>query len=251
MVYNPLTVTQPDEPRSFAYPSITAELVLITDSLDGEVIGPINASGASVARFDTGRGKMKTIASVSDVKIEVYITEARVMLICKKYDKGGGWVGGGASLVLNAGSKILAANRRRGKALTAHVRYPWVVRILFQPKQGFGGQEALRLVFTSEGTQMYLQLYLDKSTDSAALAHAILERTVAYRRADTDPHEPAEAEAFTALLKAGRVPAPAKGSMAGYAMPTSFPAPSGEKFAPAGPPSKVGSTPPKGSPSAP
>ena len=238
MVYSPLTVTEPGEPESFAYPSLTQDLKLVWDGLDGDIIGPIHASAASVHLFDNNRSQFRKIASVEDVRIDCYVTESRFAMICEKYDKGGGWIGGGAALVLNAGSKILAANRRRGKALTGHLRYAWLRQILFQRKEGFLGIEALRLVYKSEGANMYLQLTLDKSTDSAALAHELMERTVAYRKADTDSFEADEAEAFERLLAAGRV-VQEKGTMGKYELPTSWPAGSAAQYAPPGPPSQT------------
>ncbi|GAA4035391.1 hypothetical protein GCM10023063_19830 [Arthrobacter methylotrophus] len=237
MVYSPLTVTEPGEPESFAYPSITEDLNLVWDGLDGDIIGPIHASAASVHLYDNNRSQFRKIASVEDVRIDCYVTESRFAMICEKYDKGGGWIGGGAALVLNAGSKILAANRRRGKALTGHLRYAWLRQILFQRKEGFLGMEALRFVYQSEGAQMYLQLTLDKTTDSAALAHELMERTVAYRKADTDPFDSEEAEAFERLLAAGRV-IQEKGTMGKYEFPTSWPAGSAAQFAPPAAPSK-------------
>lgn len=239
MPYNPLTVTQPDETSSFAYPSITPELTLVMDALDGDIIGPIHANAATVEQFDEKRKKMVTVASVQDVKIDVYITEARVVLVCEKYDKGGGWIGGPVTIALNAGSKILAANRRRGKALTAQMRYPWIARVMFQPKRGFGGFEAIKFTFVSEGVTMTLQIQLDKSTDSGPMAYEIVKRLVAYRLADTDDKSSEELSAFHALLAAGQVETPPKGQMGQYAIPTSYPAGGGENFAPAGPPSTL------------
>jgi hypothetical protein len=239
MPYNPLTVTQPDETPSFAFPSITPELTLVMDESDGDIIGPIHANAAMVAQFSEKRQKMVTVASVEEVKIEVYVTEARVVLICKKYDKGGGWIGGPAAIAFNAGSKILAANRRRGKALTAQIRYPWIARVLFQPKRGFGGVEAIKFSFKSEGTSMTLQIQLDKSTDSGSMAYEIVKRLVAYRLADTDDKSPEELKAFHALLDAGQAEAPPKGKMGSYVIPTSYPAGGGAQYAPVGPPSTL------------
>ncbi|OOP59412.1 hypothetical protein BMF89_20465 [Arthrobacter sp. SRS-W-1-2016] len=238
MVYSPLSVTEPGEPKSFAYPSLSEDLKLVWDELDGDIIGPIHASAASVHLFDSNRKQFRKVAAVEDVRIDCYITESRFAMICEKYDKGGGWIGGRAAVVLNAGSKILAANRRRGKALTGHLRYAWLSQILFQRKEGFRGMEALRLVYKSEGAKMYLQLTLDKSTDSAGVAHELMTRTVAYRKADTDEFESEEAEAFELLLSKGRV-IQENGKMGKYEIPTSWSAGAGAQFAPAAPPSKT------------
>lgn len=232
MTYNPLTITEPGEPGSFAYPSLNRDLRLIWEDLDGDVIGPIHASAAEVHIYDPGRGQYVKVSAVDEVRIDCYVTNARFAMVCTNYDKGGGWVGGGAALLLNAGSKLLAASRSRRKALAGHLRYPWIDQILFQPKQGILTSETLRLAFNSEGNAMYVQLILDRSTDTAALAHALMERTVAYRRADTSPMDGQEAEALNALVAAGPLPPPEKGIMAAYEFPGSWPAGAGAKYAP-------------------
>lgn len=242
MTYTVLDVTAPGEPESFVYPALTTDLTIKWDDLDGKIVGPILASAVSVKQHDAGKNKFVEVAAVSDVRISCHITEARVTLVCPKYDKGGHWIGGGMAMALNAGSKLLAARRRRGTALTGHIRYPWVKSIYFQPKQGMLSAESLRLVYQSDGSLMYLSLILDKSTDSSALAFGVMERVVAYRRADTDIFADAEAQAFDALLAAGKVPDPKKGSMAGYEIPTNWPAPGGEQYAPTRPPSKSGAS---------
>ena len=232
MVYSPLTITEPGEPESFAYPSINQQLRLIWDELDGDIIGPIHASSAEVHIYDAGSSRFRKLAGVDEVRIDCYVTDSRFAMVCANYDKGGGWVGGGAALLLNAGSKLLAAGRSRGKALAGHLRYPWLDSILFQPRYGVMTAETLRLAFNSEGNAMYLQLTLDKTTDTAALAHDLMKRTVAYRQADTHPLDEEDRGAFISLLEAGPVALPEKGTMADYKMPSSWPAGAAAQYAP-------------------
>ena len=235
MVYNPLAVTEPGERESFAYPSINRNLRMVWEDLDGGVIGPIHASSAEVHVFDPSRGQYRKLAGVDEVRIDCYVTDSRFAMVCANYDKGGGWVGGGAALLLNAGSKMLAAGRSCGKALAGHLRYPWLDQIMFQPKRGILTSETLRLAFNSEGNSMFLQLTLDKSTDTAALAYELMRRTVAYRQADTRPPDSGEVEAFNALLTAGPVPLADNGTMAAYKVPSSWPAGEAAQYAPSAP----------------
>lgn len=93
MFYNPLTITEPAEAPSFAYPSINEELSLIWDGLDGHIIGPIHATAADVQILDPVRNQFRQLGTISDVRIDCYVTEARMAMVCPKYDKGGGWVG--------------------------------------------------------------------------------------------------------------------------------------------------------------
>lgn len=248
MIYNPLAVTEPDEPESFAYASINRNLRMLWEDLDGDIIGPIHASTAEVHVYDPGRGQYRKMAGVDEVRIDCYVTNSRFAMVCANYDKGGGWVGGGAELLLNAGSKILAAGRSRGKALAGHLRYPWLDQILFQLRHGVLSAETLRLAFNSEGSPMFLQLTLDRSTDTAALAYEIMKRTVAYRLADTHPLDDEEVEAFNALLAAGPAPLPEKGTMATYKIPSSWPAGAAAQYAPPAPPGTSPKPPAAGQP---
>ncbi|MGJ3191242.1 hypothetical protein [Paenarthrobacter sp. FR1] len=237
MFYNPLTITEPAETPSFAYPSLSEDLNVIWDGLDGHIIGPIHATGADVQILDPTRNEFRQLAVISDVRIDCYVSQARIAMVCREYDKGGGWVGGAGALLLNSGSKIIAANRRRGKALAGHLRFPWLSKVLYHRKEGFFDSEILRLIYQSEGATMYLELTLDRSANSGALAQEIVQRTVAYRRADSLAFTAAEALAFDALQATGPVPPVEKGSMAKYTLPTSLPAGSGAQYAPMGPPS--------------
>ena len=54
-------------------------------------------------------------STASDIKIDFHVTDSRVAFRCEKYDKGSKWAGGLTASVLNIGSRILEANRRRGK----------------------------------------------------------------------------------------------------------------------------------------
>lgn len=239
MFYNPLSITEPGEPVSFAYPSITEDLTLAWDVLDGHINGPFYATRADVQILDPSRNEFRQLAEIKDVRIECYMSEARLAMMCRKYDKGGGWVGGPGALVLNAGSKIIAANRRRGKALAGHLRYPWLSKVLFHNRQGFLDSEILRLIYHSEGATMYLELTLDSSFNSGAIAYEIVQRTLSYRRADRAPISDEDAQALGALRPEHPVPPVDKGSMAKYTIPASCPAGTGAEHAPSAPPSAM------------
>ncbi|ABM07139.1 hypothetical protein [Paenarthrobacter aurescens] len=239
MFYNPLSIIEPSEPVSFAYPSITEDLALVWDGLDGHINGPFYATGADVQILDPSRNQFRQLAEIKDVRIECYMTEARLAMVCRKYDKGGGWAGGPSALVLNAGSKIMAANRRRGKALAGHLRYPWVSKVLFHNRRGFFDSEILRLIYQSEGATMYLELTLDSSFNSGAVAYEIVQRTLYYRQADRAPISDEDSQAMIALASQGPVLPADKESMAKYTIPASSPAGSGAQFSPSAPPSAI------------
>ena len=104
--------------------------------LDGDSAQQLVARAIAVR--DVGGGKARTVVEVREIRAEVVITDARVILLCSKYDKGGGWVGTpGTALMLNAVSKLRAARRSRGTALVGHIRYPWLISVGFSPKQSW------------------------------------------------------------------------------------------------------------------
>jgi hypothetical protein len=152
---------------------------VVLERRDGTNIERLTAKSAEMTRNG------KTVFKVSDVKIDVFITDARVALACSKYDKGGGWIGSaGAMIVFNAGSKALAAMRRRGKMMVGQVRYPWIARVGSTAKTGWLSEE--RLVFdakVSADTVLRLTLELPKNVDAGRIAAEIARRGAAYRLA--------------------------------------------------------------------
>lgn len=86
---------------------------------------------------------------------------------------------------------------------------------------------------------MYLELTLDSSENSEALAYSIVQRAAAYRRTDGLALSAAEDHGFKALLYDGPVFPVEKGAMAKYTIPASLPAGSGAQYAPTGPPSRA------------
>jgi hypothetical protein len=136
----------------------------------------------------------RTALRVRKVRIDLLITDARFVVACSKYDKGGGWVGGATTMVVfNSVSKARAALRSRGKMLVGQVRYPWLRWVAGVPKTGFGSDETLVLACTAEsGAAMTLKLSLPKNIESVRVAAEIAARAARYRLAseelDADDH---------------------------------------------------------------
>ncbi|MFD7154246.1 hypothetical protein ACFV9C_06600 [Kribbella sp. NPDC059898] len=203
------------------YPTLDNVGQLRTEPLDGDRRQHLVAHALSVREAGGG-----SVFSLGDVRADVYITEARVTLVCSKYDKGGGWVGSpGTALALNAVSKIRAARRSKNKALVGHIRFPWLASVGFSPKQGWLDEEVLRFV-VRDGTEepsrlLVVDLNLPKELDSGAIARAVMLRAVAYR---TTHEELADDElaGFRALADAPDPPRRQARSFALYSMPTSW-----------------------------
>lgn len=132
----------------------------------------------------------------SDIRALVQITDARLTLGCSKYDKGGGWVGGPFTMIaLNAGSKLLAARRRRGRMLVGQVRYPWIRAVYAQNKGGWAGVERLRVVVECADQLVRLELTFPKDVNATAIATELIHRAARFRLAcepELDAHERSE-----------------------------------------------------------
>lgn len=171
------------------------------DEHDGDVQGPVTATRIELSESVDG-GKRKQLLVAEKVKVSVYITDARLIVACSKYDKGGGWYGGVTALALNAGSKAMAAMRRHGKSLVGHIRYPWLSWTGYTTKAGFLSDESLRLSATvNDGASkhtLYLDLRLPKTTSAEKVAREITSRAARHRLAtcDLEPKVRAEVEAL-------------------------------------------------------
>jgi hypothetical protein len=165
-----------EEGLIYPVPSIESNQIVLEER-DGRDVVRIPARGVTVRRDG------KRVAFMKDVKITVFITDARVAFACSKYDKGGGWIGGAGALVMNAGSMALAAIRRRGKMAVGQVRYPWISTIGSSSKMSFGSEEALDFTVKTPQGKTDLVLHLPKNVDAASLAAEIARRAAAYRLA--------------------------------------------------------------------
>ena len=150
---------------------------VVFEPRDGEAIQSLTAKALD---FKVGN---RTMLRVRKVRIDFFITDARLAVACSKYDKGGGWVGGATAMVVfNTVSKARAKLRSRGKMLAGQVRYPWLRWVASTPKTGFSSEETLILHCAAEdGTAMTLTLTLPKNIEASRVAAEIAERAARYR----------------------------------------------------------------------
>ena len=210
-VPEPGTVDLFEDSLLLPIPGPESNSILLEDR-DGKNVRRISAKAALIERDG------KRLARVADVRIDVFITDARVALACSKYDKGGGWIGGGAAIALNVGSKALAAMRRHGKMLVGQVRYPWLARIGSTTKFGWQSEERLYFEFKSPEGKMQLVLTLPKNIDAASVAAEIAHRAAAYRLA-CEPEEDAKWRARCENLTRAERLEPIKGKVYSHVFP--------------------------------
>lgn len=190
MSFNVLTIRSGlDTGNDALYPVLsdaTAPEIIALDRYDGPNVVKVAATAVRVLEAGSS---LKTLVKLSEVKIDVYITDGRVALACEKYDKGGGWVGfGGAGVLVavtaNAVSKAMAAKRSRGKVLVGHVRYPWLKMVGAASKSSFVTAEAIRLEYAEKlpggVVRKMLELTLPKNIDATLVAQEITRRAAAF-----------------------------------------------------------------------
>ncbi|HEV7493339.1 hypothetical protein [Baekduia sp.] len=167
----------------------------------------------------------KRILRAADIRAQVLLTDARLTIACTKYDKGGGWVGGPVAMIaLNAGSKLLAANRRRGKMLVGQIRYPWIHAVYAQNKSGWSGSELLRVIVKARGQLLRLELTFPKDVDATAIATELIRRTAQFRLAHEPDREDAEIKRLHELASVPPlVWRKADNQLAGHQFPSHWP----------------------------
>jgi hypothetical protein len=212
----------PDAPLShddaLLYPVPAQEQNTVqAEQLDGDDVVRLQARALKVRFAD----EKKPFLDVSEVRADLVVTDSRVALACSKYDKGGGWIGGPTVLVLNAGSKLLAARRRRGKMLLGQVRHPWLAGVYAQSRTGMLSDEMLRLVVREGEQRVLLDVTFPKSVDACEVGAEIARRAATFRLLHEEQLEAAERGELARIAEIERF-SYAKGdrTLAGVSFPT-------------------------------
>ena len=185
---------------------------IVFEQRDGTSVQPVRGRSATLLLNGRREGR------VQKVPVAVFITDARVAIACSTFDKGGGWIGSPtAMIVLNIGSKALAAARRRGKMLVGQVRYPSLAEVSHQRKGALGN---LRLSSpTPDGRMFTLDVRVQQPADAPSLAVEIARRAANYRLA-CDPNLSDEDREILEGLAAGR---PVGGDTSRIILPSPWP----------------------------
>ena len=243
MTYNVLTVCENGAENYPLYPSLNDDILIVPEALDGPLGEPIRVSKI-VVRRKVGNG-YTTVTETKDIVFQVWITASRVIFYCKKFEKGGGWVGFGlgglaVAVVANSVSHAIAANRRKGKALIGNIRYPWVSSVMFSPRNGFGTEENVRIAFV-DGTddsrpEGDITFSIERHNNANRVARNIVDRVIAYRYASGEDLDTEELRRFEELRHSGLAALPAKGQLTSYRIPSSWRVPLGLTLVPTAPP---------------
>jgi hypothetical protein len=156
---------------------------------DGQSMPPMVAKGLIVREIPPG-GSPQRLAWFKDITAAIGITESRLTVACSKYLKGGGWVPWTPAaiplaLTANVLSKRKVAQRRQGKMLVGHIRYPLLVSVGIRSPTMSIGYEQLRLGTIDPTQQDFRGLILDISLpgnySGAVVAQHIASHAARYR----------------------------------------------------------------------
>jgi hypothetical protein len=223
MTYNVLAVCENGVENYPLYPLLNDDILIVPEALDGPLGEPIRVSKI-VVRRKVGNG-YTTVTETKEIVFQVWITASRVIFYCKKFEKGGGWVGFGlgglaVAVVANSVSHAIAANRRKGKALIGNIRYPWVSSVMFSPRNGFGTEENVRIAFV-DGTddsrpEGDITFSIERHNNANRVARNIVDRVIAYRYASGEELDAEELRRFEELRHSGLAALPEKGRLTSY-----------------------------------
>lgn len=238
MTFELFVVQDTGSPGSWAYPAIGEDFSPVWEAIDGEVVGPIHATAMTELAWDKGKNKFDTRCGIQNVDLYFYVTESRLVFVCRNHDKGGGWIGIGlvatpAAIMVNAVSKHMAANRARVSALVGQIRYPWMESVQFWQKTTWKTSDNILIFYTHpDGVERCAKIELGNH-DVVDIAYRLKHHAVHYRLCDRDPKTEKTTAYLNTLLATGPAHAAVRGELVDYDIgEKSVPAGTGEELAP-------------------
>jgi hypothetical protein len=206
--YSILAMRTQGEQDGRLFPAVTAEGAIALEELDGE---PLRIAGSALRVREPLPGGWRTPIHVRDAKLQLLITESRVIVASRKQPGRSGWWGwarrSSFSLIANDSDMgDVRRRRRRATLLVGHVRYPWLRCVGFRSKTGWRSDEEVRFglaVRSEDGSvrELYLHIALPGHFDSAAVARAIIKRVAIYRLRHMEFAEPEHRARMMALSR--------------------------------------------------
>jgi hypothetical protein len=230
--YSVFKVLQPGEEADELHPVLTEQFAPVFDAGDGHAIESFDVSGILLP--DLVDGQFRVRYGSKDLKGTLWVTEQRIVLVCRNYDKvkwdgsnnvdvmefGLGW-----GIADHVASKAYHRIRSSGKAMTTHLYFPWVNAVTWSPARDRKNPAALRFKFvrslTTGNKDYFIEVHLG-TTDTGALARRLLQRIGRwYLDGPLDLNENGIAK-MTPVANAGPLSVPAPGKLSAHTLPSSY-----------------------------
>ncbi|MBR6349362.1 MAG: zinc ribbon domain-containing protein [Lachnospiraceae bacterium] len=171
-----------EDPWPYVYPTIDLTGQIVPEPQDHVISAPVVAKSVSLECMADGEKNYRTVFRLSDIAMNIYVSDARVMFLCDQYDKGGTWHGGLTAIALTAIERGVAKARTNGKTLAGHIRLEWLKHIMYMHKSGILYDESMRLVYCDRAETFWrLDVSFPKSVDAVVIANDIMHRAAALR----------------------------------------------------------------------
>ena len=217
----------------YVYPGIDDAGRIIEEPSD-HGLGMVMAKSIEVARLGKNDDKYRTVLRVSDIKMEVYVSDARIIYLCDQYSKGGTWSGGLTAIALTAIERGVAKARTRGKTMAGHIRYEWIKHIMYIRKSGLLTNESLRIVYSDRSEDTWrVEVSFGKDVDSSIIANDIMHRAAFLRTTLNNDDNVVPESSMQFYREHAQADAviehnPAKNTFSVISFPENFKAPAGE-----------------------
>lgn len=164
---------------------------------DGErIVWQGTASALHGSQMEYNR--WKTTAALN-AKITVFITDKRLVYICREYKKGAIWFGGSLAIVPTLAEKGIAALQRQGKAAVGQVRFDAPRGILAKCIK-LGPLTSNEVTLVCEDDSGMFQLKLDLPNRDYEIVAATLAQQIANYRGVVLPKAESKHESHTTLI---------------------------------------------------
>jgi len=228
--YAILGVRTPEAPVDPMFPQLTDDLSPIMDLVDGADLITHPVRGIWLLK-DTSGG-IEVAGGASDLQGTLSITDQRLIVICKNYDKVR-WdrfnslnsvnIGLGTETAFHLGEKAIRRVKTRGKVMCGHIYFPWVQFVGWAPFYSKKLPAKLRIGLNVKASaeaedRLFLEVGLDVDIDAAQLAQFTARRVAQWWVASTIPLK-SFAGSFHELGAVGLLESPDRGNMATYEVP--------------------------------
>ena len=188
----------------YIYPMVNEELDPVQESADGNMYS-YRISGFRLSRKLNGQSGFSEVENIISHDNVMYLTESRLMVLNKKYNKNdaGSWVGfGGVTAMvvgeaLNAAGRAAEAHKRKGKVYIGMLRYEWISIIRYHEKKGVMSYPTLELYYEDiNKTTWCLTLYLTGNEGGAYTFADYIVHMIALHRTRMDDKKDDEMQEF-------------------------------------------------------